>query len=80
MDSIRRLSVLNKNTDGCYPSVKRTNYVGEGGEMSSLPFVRGTSGAKATITLDQLMAYRPSLRFLFQVVLLSQPPFLFLPT
>ena len=32
---------------GVYPSVETNNYVGEGGDKSSLPFVRGTSGAKA---------------------------------
>lgn len=50
---------------GVYPSVE-TNYVGEGGDDCSLPFVRGTSGAKVTHShFDQVMAYRPSLQILF---------------
>ena len=43
---------------GVYPSV-RTNYVGEGGEMCSLPFVWGTSGTKATTTLRPAYGVSP---------------------
>ena len=79
---MRGIPILFKK-DGWGLPIRQINelrYVGEGGDDCSLPIVRGTSGAKAHSHFDQLMAYRPSRRDLFQVVYLSQPPFLFLST
>ena len=51
---------------GVYPSVE-TNYVGE--EAKNAAFLSlGERLVRSNNTLDQLMAYRPSLRFAFQVV------------
>jgi hypothetical protein len=47
---------INKKTDGFYPSVTLLTSivnVGEGGDLCSLPFVWGTSGAKAGLRPGQ---------------------------
>lgn len=61
-----------------HPSRRTTTYVGEGDESAAFLSLGERLVLKSRLRFDQVMAYRPSLRFVFQAVYLSQPPFSFL--